>query len=67
MDMAVSIHTPSGNINTVSKYKPIRSVAFSIHTPSGHNNFVPTNVNLYAQWLSQHICPVAILIQSLEI
>ena len=39
--MAVSIYTPSGNINKVSK-----------------------NINPFAQWLSQYICPVAILVLS---
>ena len=45
----------------------MRSVTDTIHTPCGNINTVPINVNLYAQWLSQYLRPVAILIHSLEI
>ena len=63
--MAVSIHTPSDNINTVSKkYKLIRSEAVPIHMPSGNIDIVPINVNLCVQWLSEYIRPVSILMLS---
>ena len=42
-------------------------MAVSIHTPSDNINTVSRNINTYAQWLSEYICPMAIIIQSLEI
>ena len=40
--MAVSIHTPSGNINTVSRNTA--EIGVHTHTPSGYINTVPTNL-----------------------
>ena len=45
----------------------MRPMAVSMHTPSGSINIVLINVNLYAQWLSQYISQVAMLMQCLEI
>ena len=47
--VAISIHTPSGNISNVpNKWKPIRPMAVSIYTPSGNINTVSRNINSYA-------------------
>ena len=39
----------------------------SIHTRTGNINTFFRSINPYAQWLSQYIHSVAILVQSLEI
>ena len=55
-----------GNINAVqNKGKcpmAICPMAVSMHTPNGYINTVLEFINSYAQWLSQYIRPVAILI-----